>query len=463
MTKSKYILSLFIFRRDLRLHDNTALNEALNLSTQVIPCFIIDPRQANPHSYRSSFAMRFLGESLESLQEQLRQHKARLFLFSGCAEDIVEQLLEKLPIKAVFVNRDYTPFSVKRDLALKKNCDKKGVVFHSLGDLLLHEPPEVYKEAGGPYTVFTPFYRKSQTLEVRPARSLSKGSFYTQSISSIPEGDLSIFLNDQNPQSLIQGGLQAAKQILDNLAHFKDYDQTRNIPSIAGTTRLSTVHKFGVVSIREVYHRAVKCLGSNHTFISELFWRDFFSHVAHHFPHVFGHSFYEQYDKIPWEKDEVKFKAWCQGETGFPIVDAGMRELNQTGFMHNRVRMITASFLVKDLHIDWRRGEQYFASKLVDYDPAVNNGNWQWAASTGCDHQPYFRIFNPWLQQEKFDADSRYIKRWILELKSINPTDIHRWYQKSVKLNNYPWPIIDHKIEAQKAKAIFKKFSLESS
>lgn len=229
---------------------------------------------------------------------------------------------------------------------------------------------------------------------------------------------------------------------------------SRNLPSLSGTTGLSAHHKFGTISIRESYWAVRSALGKSHTLVRELYWRDFFTHIGFHYPHVLSGCFHERYDTLKWENDEVKFKAWCQGRTGFPIVDAGMRELNITGFMHNRMRMITASFLVKDLHIDWRWGEKYFAQRLVDYDPLVNNGNWQWAASTGCDAQPYFRIFNPWLQQAKYDPKCLYIKQWVKELAGCTPKRIHR-IQDNIP-TEYVSPIVDHAVASQKAKAMFK-------
>jgi deoxyribodipyrimidine photo-lyase len=244
--------------------------------------------------------------------------------------------------------------------------------------------------------------------------------------------------------------------ILKGIAVLKDYQVKRDIPSLDATSHLSSHHKFGTVSIREVYHAAVKHLGRDHTLVQELHWRDFFTHIAHHFPYVFGQSFDDRYEQLPWSQDQKRFKAWCDGLTGFPIVDAGMRQLNTTGFMHNRVRMITASFLVKDLHIDWKWGERYFASKLVDYDPAVNNGNWQWAASTGCDHQPYFRIFNPWLQQKRFDPECLYIKKWVEELKDVPVPVIHSWHEEHVWKGAYLKPMVDHSKQAEAAKQMFK-------
>jgi deoxyribodipyrimidine photo-lyase len=243
----------------------------------------------------------------------------------------------------------------------------------------------------------------------------------------------------------VKGGHEEAISLLRKIKTLENYHEIRNIPAINGTSKLSAHNKFGTLSIREVYSAIVHYFGQEHTLIKELYWRDFFTHIQFHFPHVLGHAFQKKFEHVKWSQNEKHFLSWCEGKTGFPIVDAGMRELNATGYMHNRVRMITACFLVKDLHIDWRWGEKYFAQKLVDYDPAVNNGNWQWAASTGCDAQPYFRIFNPWLQQKKFDPQCLYIKRWIPELVTVDVKTIHSLEKnRETIITNYPSPMINH-------------------
>jgi deoxyribodipyrimidine photo-lyase len=242
---------------------------------------------------------------------------------------------------------------------------------------------------------------------------------------------------------------------LEQLKTQSGYLSQRDFPALASTTGLSAYLKFGCCSVREAYYAVIQALGGEHPLIRQLYWRDFFTHIAFHFPHVFGHAFHQQYDNIAWKNNLDDFQAWANGLTGFPIVDAGMRELNQTGFMHNRVRMVVASFLVKDLHISWRWGERYFAQHLIDYDPCVNNGNWQWAASTGCDAQPYFRIFNPWLQQQKFDADCVYIKQWIPELRPFQPNTIHRWH-KNPQPSDYPLPRLDHAANSRQAIRLFQ-------
>jgi deoxyribodipyrimidine photo-lyase len=355
----------------------------------------------------------------------------------------------------VYFNRDYTPFSVKRDLAIQAVCEAAGVPCHVFDDALLNPPGSVIKQSGGPYTVFTPFFNKASLIAVTKPQAFGKGRFWTRPIKGEDPQALDKVSVAANPSLAVKGGRGEAVALLKKLTAYKNYASQRDVLAEGGTTRLSAHLKFGTVSVREVFQAIQKALGADHPLIRQLYWRDFFTHIAYHFPHVFGGSFYEQYDRIAWSQDEAAFQAWCEGKTGFPIVDAGMRELNATGSMHNRARMITASFLVKDLHIDWRRGERYFAQKLVDYDPAVNNGNWQWAASTGCDHQPYFRIFNPWRQQERFDPDCRYIKRWVSELQALSAKAIHSLYKDGPCLG-YPAMIVDHAIQAEEAKEMYR-------
>ena len=449
--------TLFIFRRDLRLEDNTALIAALRASSTVIPCFIFDPRQIGDQPYKSYSAIQFMVASLLELEEELIRKGHRLYIFEGEAGDIVGKIIKSEHIDAVYFNKDYTPFSQKRDEEISQICQKAGIACHSFHDALLNPPDAVKKDDGGVYSIYTPYARKAMTFEV-PGPVTNTFKNYDDKPIAIEKRT---FFNSMrlkiNKNGLYPAGRLAALKILNNMDQFKQYDQERNFPGLSATTGLSAHHKFGTCSIRESYHAIRSVLGFDHTLIRELYWRDFFTQIGFHYPKVLGQSFHAQYDNINWENDPIKFQQWCDGKTGFPIVDAGMRELNTTGFMHNRVRMITASFLVKDLHIDWRWGEKYFAQKLIDYDPLVNNGNWQWAASTGCDAQPYFRIFNPWLQQEKFDPKAVYIRRWIPELRILSLKDIHRLQKaKSSYVSNYPVAIEDHKLEAQRSLAMYK-------
>lgn len=455
--KHTFKRSLFIFRRDLRVHDNTALLQALSQSEHVIPCFIFDPRQVGKdNSYRSMNCIQFMIESLRDLEDQLKQKDGKLYYFYGPAHEVVEQLLHDNPIDAVFVNEDYTPFAVKRDAALEKACIAANRQFISCADSMLHAPGSVLKDNDEPYTVFTPYYKKSFIVDVPRAQNVPYHNFFTGVVHS-QHTDLpkDIFKYD-NPHLLVHGGSLLGNKIMHHLENFKDYPVSRDFLAEA-TTHLSAYNKFGCISVRAEYHAMSAALGAQHGLVRQLYWRDFFTQIAALFPHVFRGAFHQEYDKLSWKNDAKDFDRWCTGTTGFPIVDAGMRELNTTGYMHNRARMIVASFLTKDLHITWRWGEQYFARQLVDYDPCVNNGSWQWSASTGCDAQPYFRIFNPWLQQKKFDPECTYIKKWVPELRSYSADAIHSWDKIARSSGaDYPAPMCDHSKQSEIAKKIFK-------
>jgi len=449
-----YNKSLFIFRRDLRLQDNTGLNEALRLSKQVLPCFIFDPRQIDAHSYQSQPGLHFMLQSIADLDQQLQDVGGKLTLYRGLPDQVIASILEQQSIQAVFINRDYTPFSRRRDIALAETCQRLGLPLYILADALIIEPEQAVKADQTPYKVFTAFYNNARQFPVLLPQALSSQSF-TSVASEVSLEQVALSFT-KNTLVAINGGRSQALLILDQLVDQSDYFNTRDFPVLDATSKLSAHLKFGTCSVREVYYAITETLGSEHPLLRQLYWRDFFTHIAYHFPQVFGKAFLEKFANVHWDNNLEYFQAWAEGRTGFPIVDAGMRELNATGFMHNRVRMIVASFLVKDLHVSWRWGERYFAQHLVDYDPCVNNGNWQWAASTGCDAQPYFRIFNPWLQQQKFDADCQYIYRWIPELKAYTPKVLHEWH-KQHKPGLYPAPIIDHSQETQITKARYKE------
>ncbi len=446
---------LHMFRRDLRLDDNTALCAAAASGARVLPCFIFDPRQVQDNPYRSDNAVQFLVASLRDLAAQVRAGGGRLFVFHGTAAEVVARLFAELDIAAVHVNADYTPFSKQRDAAIADACARCGVAFHSSHDALLRASDEMLTARGTPYTVFTPYLRRALHLPLRAPRPCPPARFHTAPIAWADQDFAAAQCAPDNPHMRVRGGRAEALRILKSLASFTDYAAQRDIPS-QPTTGLSAHIKFGTVSIREVHAAVTRALGPAHVLINELHWHDFFTHVGHFFPHVFGHAFREKYDRLWWSADETAWRAWCTGRTGFPIVDAGMRELNATGFMHNRVRMMVASFLTKDLHIDWRKGERYFAQKLVDYDPCVNNGNWQWSASTGCDAQPYFRIFNPWLQQKRFDPQGEYIRRWLPELAAAPLRALHAPPKAGQRLApDYPLPLCDHAQESARAKQLF--------
>ncbi|MBK8815497.1 MAG: deoxyribodipyrimidine photo-lyase [Methylococcaceae bacterium] len=450
---SRYSLSLFIFRRDLRIDDNRALLEALSLSDSVLPCFIFDPRQINKHPYQSLPALQFMLDSINDLQSTFEAIDGKLALFQGLPSEIVKKVFKTQRIDAVFVGRDYTPFSRHRDKELADACQKLGIEFHSVPDTLLLEPEQALKADRSPYKVFTAFYNNARRFPVPLPVVLDKTKFVQGDSGLIEPQEL--FPQIESRLKCQSGGRTCGLTILAGLERQNRYQEERDSPGLDATSRLSAHLKFGTCSVREVYYAIVHRLGTEHPLLRQLYWRDFFTHIAFYFPYVFGKAFHSRYDNLVWENSLATFQRWSEGTTGFPIVDAGMRELNATGFMHNRVRMITASFLTKDLHISWRWGERYFAQHLVDYDPAVNNGNWQWAASTGCDAQPYFRIFNPWLQQRKFDPECRYIYRWIPELKAMPPQVIHKGDRHPIG-SGYPMPMVDHAVESKRAIVFYK-------
>lgn len=448
-----YKISLFIFRRDLRLYDNTALNQALHLSQKVIAGFIFDDRQMQAHQYQSKPAVQFMLQSLLDLQTELQQLHAELNLFQGLPVNIITQLKQYYAIEAVFINRDYTPFSRQRDYEIAQCCEQLNITLHYYADALLTEPEQALKSDNSPYKVFTSFYKNAQKIPLAKPQILFNHHFITCNNSTIdlPQLLQKYFLPNIN----LHGGRKSGLYLVEALSQKKDYAHTRDFPALQHTSSLSAHLKFGTVSVREVYYAIIAKLGKEHPLVRQLYWRDFLTHIAYHFPHVFGHSFMMNLDNIEWDNRVDYFQAWTEGRTGFPIVDAGMRELNTTGFMHNRVRMIVASFLTKDLHISWQWGERYFAQHLVDYDPCLNNGNWQWSASTGCDAQPYFRIFNPWLQQKKFDARCDYIFKWLPELRSVPINIIHQWDKKYYG-TFYPPPMVEHSVESAITKKRFK-------
>lgn len=453
--EKKFRKSLFLFRRDLRLEDNTGLIFALKSSEVVIPAFIFTPEQIEKNPFRSDHCLKFMIESLKDLENQLKKKGGRLFFFKGKPEEVVSQCIRELNIEALIVNRDYTPYSLQRDKKLEKVCKMGHVPFYSFDDVLLHPPEETLKKDGKPYTIFTPYFRNASKQNVLPPVQ-TKGTNYFRGSISFAE-DKSSFPRPTVENELI-GGRSEALKILKKLSSFGKYGRLRDFPAEKYSTHLSPYLKFTVCSPREIYAAICRNLSPHHELIRSLYWRDFFTSIAFFFPHVFKGAFHHKFDKLKWSYNKKAYQRWCEGSTGFPIVDAGMKEMNETGFMQNRVRMIAASFLIKDLHIDWRWGEKYFAQSLVDYDPAVNNGNWQWVASTGCDAQPYFRIFNPWNQQKKFDPECTYIKKWIPELRDFPPKAIHAWYEEKCRVGykKYPAPMTNHEKTAKEALHAYK-------
>lgn len=448
--EKKFRKSLFLFRRDLRLEDNTGLIFALKSSEVVIPAFIFTPEQIERNPFRSDHCLKFMIESLEDLENQLKKKGGKLFFFNGKPEEVVSKCISELNIEALIVNRDYTPYSRQRDKKIEKVCKMGHIPFYSFDDALLHPPEETLKKDGKPYMIFTPYFHNASKQKVLPPTQ-NRGTNYFRGPIPFAE-DKSIFPKPNVENGLI-GGRTWALKILKKLDLFGKYERLRDFPAEECSAHLSPYLKFTVCSPREVYAAICRNLSPHHGLVRSLYWRDFFTSIAFFFPHVFKGAFHPKFDKLKWSYNKKAYQRWCEGSTGFPIVDAGMREMKETGFMHNRVRMIAASFLIKDLHIDWRLGEKYFAQTLIDYDPAVNNGNWQWAASTGCDAQPYFRIFNPWNQQKKFDPECIYIKKWIPELRDLPTKIIHAWYEEKYHAGykKYPAPMTNHEKAAKQA------------
>lgn len=449
---ARHTHSLFIFRRDLRLEDNTGLIRALESSEKVSTAFILDPEQADPdkNPYFSKNAFAFMVESLRELSEELENRSGKLAILHA---DPAEILASIEGIDAVFVNEDYTPYARTRDEKLRDACEARGIAFEPRADAMLNAPDEVLTRSGDAYRVFTPYYRAVRERDVRtPARN--KHSNY----HAIEGADVSsINVPSASPERTIVGGRSHALEILEEIESFANYRDERDLPARMGTTRLSAHLKFGTISARELHHAIASTLGAGHELARQLVWRDFYLQLLFHYPENLGSEFDQAYARgIAWDEPGERFEAWRTGRTGFPIIDAGMRELEKTGWMHNRVRMIVASFLTKDLHIDWREGEQHFARMLVDYDPANNNGGWQWAASTGADAAPYFRIFNPWLQQKKFDPNAEYIKQWVPELAGLDAATIHALDTTRPHGMDYPEPIVEHKAEREEALSRYK-------
>jgi deoxyribodipyrimidine photo-lyase len=408
---SKVRTSVFWFRRDLRLADNAGLYHALRSGVSVQPIFIFDRHILDALPNRQDMRVQFIHDALASLQQQLAAVGATLHVLYDTPANAFARLADMYDIEAVYTNEDYEPYARNRDAQIAEWLKNKGIAFHTFKDQVIFNPNEVLKDNGTPYTVYTPYSRKwKEHLNDFYLKAYPTEKYYNQfrQSAALPLPSLADI-----------GFLPApfkAPPLMPEEALVRHYNETRDYPAVDGTTRLGVHLRFGTVSVRQV---ATMARELNPVFLSELIWREFFMSILWHYPHVEKGSFKKEYDGIVWRNNEQEFEAWCKGQTGYAIVDAGMRELNTTGYMHNRVRMIVASFLTKDLLIDWRWGEAYFAEKLMDFDLSANNGNWQWAAGCGCDAAPYFRVFNPLLQTQKFDPQLKYVRHWVPEYDKL--------------------------------------------
>ena len=426
---TKENIAIFWFRRDLRLNDNLGFYKALTSGKKVLPLFIFDTDiiESLP---KNDARVSFIYDLLEELSIQFKKHDSSLLIKHGRPIEIWRQLIEEYNISEVYYNEDYEPYGIERDEKVDAFFQAKNIAFKGFKDHIIMHPNEVLKDDRTPYAVYTPYSKKWKNL--------------------LADEHLSHYPSEKhlNQLLLLQVAFPKLKDIgfssspikvrpcrTDGLANFK---KERDFPAVKATSEVSPHLRFGSVSLRELIK---KTRSQNEHYLNELIWREFFIQVLYHFPKVVSKSFKSKYDNIEWRNNEAEFERWKKGETGYPIVDAGMRELNETGYMHNRVRMIVASFLCKDLLIDWRWGEAYFAEKLLDFELASNNGNWQWVSGTGCDAAPYFRVFNPYTQQEKFDPEGVYIKKWVKDLNELT----------------YPAPMVDHKKARIRALETYKE------
>lgn len=426
-------VTLFWFRRDLRLDDNAGLYHALKSGYPVIPVFIFDSNILDDLKNEQDKRVSFIQDAIKEIQQHLLKQGSTMHVLHGTPIDSYKKLLSMYDVAEVHTNTDYEPYATERDNLIADYLLSNDVRFFKHKDQVIFQKDEVLKDDGSPYTVYTPYSKKWKQklndfyLKPYPTEKYFS-NFYKQEEVALPSlEDIGFSYCDYD---VVQPELQE-----DIARHYKEQ---RDIPSVRGTTRLSVHLRFGTISIRKL---SAESKALSEKLLNELIWRDFYHMILWHFPKVVTASFRKEYDNIEWRNNEQEFDAWCKGATGYPIVDAGMRELNETGYMHNRVRMVVASFLTKHLLIDWRWGEAYFAERLLDYDLAANNGGWQWAAGSGCDAAPYFRIFNPYLQTKKFDPELIYIRKWVPEFEDFS---------------KYPQPIVDHDTARQRCLDVYK-------
>lgn len=425
-------VTLFWFRRDLRLEDNMGLYYAYSQEKNVLPLFIFDTAILEKLEDPSDARVTFIHDQITGLHRELADFGSSMVIKKGTPTDVFRQLLETYKVQAVYTNRDYEPYAKKRDKEVADLLKSHEIELLDFKDQVIFEKDEITTDAGQFYKVFTPYSKqwlaKYANLSYNPVKlDKRKNTFFQTPPLEIPS------LSDLGFK---KSGIEIPPLAIDKRL-IQKYDKTRNFPALEGTSRLGIHLRFGTISIRLLAQEAAKL---NETYLNELIWREFYMTILYHKPEVVDNAFKPAYDRIPWRNDTEDFERWCAGETGYPLVDAGMRELNATGYMHNRVRMVTASFLTKHLLIDWRWGEAYFAKKLLDFELASNNGGWQWAAGTGTDAQPYFRIFNPESQMDKFDKEKKYIKKWVPEFGT----------------DSYPEPMVDHKFARERALETYK-------
>lgn len=469
--------ALVWLRRDLRINDHAALYHALKRHGQVYVAFVFDTDILDALPDKHDRRVEFIWESVSGLKQTLQQLGGDLLVRHGRAIEEIPALAQQLEVAAVYANRDYEPLAIVRDEQVAQALLRTDQPLHLSKDQVLFEQDEILTQTGKPYSVFTPYKRahlaKLNTfyLKAYPVKRYLS-SLAQVSKEAMPSLESMGFSRTNLKTMPLPTGIAGAQQLFnDFLQRIEDYQDARNYPAIKGVSYLSVHLRFGTISIRQLAHAAWQLsLAGNEgatTWLSELIWRDFYFQVCYHRPdlQLDGRAYRLEYDQLPFPNNRECFAAWCNGRTGFPIVDAAMRQLNQTGYMHNRLRMVVASFLVKDLLIDWRWGEQYFAEKLIDFDFSANNGGWQWAASTGCDAQPYFRIFNPQSQSEKFDAQGKFIRKYVPELSALDDKHIHApWTESTSKKDlfmsmpevDYPMPVVNHALQRQKALALYK-------
>ena len=448
---------LFLFHRDFRIVDNNGLIEASKKCDKLYTCFIFTREQVMKNSFKSKNSIQFMIESLENLAQEIQKNGGKLLCFYGNTNDCLKVLIKELQIEGIFFNEDYSPYAKERIELIEKMCKKEKIECNYYHDYYLHEPGSITNNSGGIYVKFTPFYEKAiidkdfdvvSNYKVKNFTSTSKSMSFVIDLKETSKK----FIGDLNNELAIRGGREnGMKQLKHALQHLNKYNETRDIMS-EETSMLSAYIKYGCISIREVCHKFKIKYGKHNEFIRQLIWRDFYMHILDRHPESLGQLYNKKLSSVKWIENTSHLNHWKNGTTGFPLVDAGMRQLNKTGYMHNRVRMIVATFLSKVLYLNWKEGEKYFAQQLVDYDVASNSGNWQAVVGGGMYSMPYFRVLNPWVQSEKNDHDCIYIKKWIPELKDVDNKYIHKWYKyyKKNKDVNYPKPIVDFDSQVEK-------------